>query len=166
MIRRPPRSTLFPYTTLFRSRPRRRPVGHERRAHPDPAGDPQSDDPRVRDPLQRVVGPAVARVAWAREHRREARVRPVPRGHHRLLRVGRDPGTPPLTGGHRPALLALLLLLGTAYATGWWRLARRARRLMPWWRPALTLVGLGSLALALVSPLDALAHRHFAAHMV
>src|SRR2546428_4356475 len=25
MIRRPPRSTLFPYTTLFRSRPRRRP---------------------------------------------------------------------------------------------------------------------------------------------
>src|SRR3712207_7368069 len=24
MIRRPPRSTLFPYTTLFRSRPRRR----------------------------------------------------------------------------------------------------------------------------------------------
>src|SRR5437764_2487046 len=30
MIRRPPRSTLFPYTTLFRSRPRRRPgsTGH------------------------------------------------------------------------------------------------------------------------------------------
>src|SRR5690349_24002408 len=26
MIRRPPRSTLFPYTTLFRSRPRPRPV--------------------------------------------------------------------------------------------------------------------------------------------
>src|SRR5258708_22153289 len=36
MIRRPPRSTLFPYTTLFRSRtPRRRP----RRCTPDsPAG--------------------------------------------------------------------------------------------------------------------------------
>src|SRR5207247_499321 len=61
---------------------------------------------------------------------------------------------------------ALLLLLGTACATRGWPLARRARRLMPWWRPALTLVGLGSLALALVSPLDALAHRHFAAHMV
>src|SRR5438552_14414600 len=37
MIRRPPRSTLFPYTTLFRSRPRHRhrsarelPVGRER----------------------------------------------------------------------------------------------------------------------------------------
>src|SRR5471030_3422240 len=31
MIRRPPRSTLFPYTTLFRSRPRR-PVRPRRRA--------------------------------------------------------------------------------------------------------------------------------------
>src|SRR2546429_5785118 len=28
MIRRPPRSTLFPYTTLFRSPPRRRPAQH------------------------------------------------------------------------------------------------------------------------------------------
>src|SRR2546427_7423513 len=27
MIRRPPRSTLFPYTTLFRSRPQRRSAG-------------------------------------------------------------------------------------------------------------------------------------------
>src|SRR5256885_8719705 len=34
MIRRPPRSTLFPYTTLFRS-PRRRPT---RRREPPPAG--------------------------------------------------------------------------------------------------------------------------------
>src|SRR3712207_8190042 len=32
MIRRPPRSTLFPYTTLFRSRPRPRP-------RPEPAED-------------------------------------------------------------------------------------------------------------------------------
>src|SRR2546427_13119975 len=51
MIRRPPRSTLFPYTTLFRSRsPRRRPrvasgpadrlhAGHRAPARPDrPAG--------------------------------------------------------------------------------------------------------------------------------
>src|SRR2546430_6712374 len=30
MIRRPPRSTLFPYTTLFRSRPSRRPRLHAR----------------------------------------------------------------------------------------------------------------------------------------
>src|SRR5690242_21034466 len=30
MVRRPPRSTLFPYTTLFRSRPRLRPALAER----------------------------------------------------------------------------------------------------------------------------------------
>src|SRR2546422_5771890 len=30
MIRRPPRSTLFPYTTLFRSRPARRSLCHPR----------------------------------------------------------------------------------------------------------------------------------------
>src|SRR5258708_23072247 len=35
MIRRPPRSTLFPYTTLFRSRPARGGVAHGR--HPRPA---------------------------------------------------------------------------------------------------------------------------------
>src|SRR3712207_7136048 len=33
MIRRPPRSTLFPYTTLFRSDPRPRHVLHERGQH-------------------------------------------------------------------------------------------------------------------------------------
>src|SRR5688572_31152149 len=44
MLRRPPRSTLFPYTTLFRSRHRRdrRPVGiadgHARRDGAGPAG--------------------------------------------------------------------------------------------------------------------------------
>src|SRR2546430_5371985 len=37
MIRRPPRSTLFPYTTLFRSRAGRR---HARRG---PQGDPRQD---------------------------------------------------------------------------------------------------------------------------
>src|SRR5438105_8495665 len=31
MIRRPPRSTLFPYTTLFRSCPRAPPLGHSTR---------------------------------------------------------------------------------------------------------------------------------------
>src|SRR5687768_18291842 len=33
MIRRPPRSTLFPYTTLFRSRSREREAAHETDAH-------------------------------------------------------------------------------------------------------------------------------------
>src|SRR6266550_5122301 len=36
MIRRPPRSTLFPYTTLFRSR--RRPGSRRTRESPDPSG--------------------------------------------------------------------------------------------------------------------------------
>src|SRR2546430_13693741 len=37
MIRRPPRSTLFPYTTLFRSRLAVHPQLHpRRRVHPDP----------------------------------------------------------------------------------------------------------------------------------
>src|SRR2546430_9911638 len=38
MIRRPPRSTLFPYTTLFRSRPRpEHDDGQDRARPPDPA---------------------------------------------------------------------------------------------------------------------------------
>src|SRR3712207_7073597 len=37
MIRRPPRSTLFPYTTLFRSQVTRRPVEEEVRIQRDPA---------------------------------------------------------------------------------------------------------------------------------
>src|SRR3989449_8494114 len=55
MIRRPPRSTLFPYTTLFRSRddasqPGRHLLHHERRpdaplgAHPDPEQRPQHQE--------------------------------------------------------------------------------------------------------------------------
>src|SRR6476660_10337015 len=39
MIRRPPRSTLFPYTTLFRSSRR---AAHDRRAPPGPSRGPAS----------------------------------------------------------------------------------------------------------------------------
>src|SRR5688572_32498935 len=35
MIRRPPRSTLFPYTTLFRSHPQPLRRGRQHRGHPD-----------------------------------------------------------------------------------------------------------------------------------
>src|SRR3712207_8512193 len=51
MIRRPPRSTLFPYTTLFRSRSLR--AGHERRraAH----GHVQRARPRLAAHAERVV---------------------------------------------------------------------------------------------------------------
>src|SRR2546427_6968715 len=53
MIRRPPRSTLFPYTTLFRSRPprassrARRPAGRTRRSRaacPAPRGPPSRSE--------------------------------------------------------------------------------------------------------------------------
>src|SRR5260370_25820499 len=53
MIRRPPRSTLFPYTTLFRSHPARRPRRELHHADADPgAGHPASPD-RQRPPRRR-----------------------------------------------------------------------------------------------------------------
>src|SRR5690349_23405153 len=48
MIRRPPRSTLFPYTTLFRSRPDMR-VPRRRRGHRLDAGEVRADRRPVRD---------------------------------------------------------------------------------------------------------------------
>src|SRR2546430_7740098 len=47
MIRRPPRSTLFPYTTLFRSR-RRRLRGHMGSAAPDDKAEPAAAPHRTR----------------------------------------------------------------------------------------------------------------------
>src|SRR2546426_5463967 len=43
MIRRPPRSTLFPYTTLFRSHAPAPPRGHNR-SHQNP---PKADNPQL-----------------------------------------------------------------------------------------------------------------------
>src|SRR3712207_8586868 len=55
MIRRPPRSTLFPYTTLFRSgvlrRPQRTSADPGRGAGGDPGG--QRPDPRARPAAER-----------------------------------------------------------------------------------------------------------------
>src|SRR5687768_18260269 len=54
MIRRPPRSTLFPYTTLFRSRDlraaggRRESGDHRRTARADPRGDHLADSKKDR----------------------------------------------------------------------------------------------------------------------
>src|SRR3712207_7217424 len=55
MIRRPPRSTLFPYTTLFRSS-RRAPCG-SRRSGTGPAGGSR----RAEGPTSRPTCPAAAR---------------------------------------------------------------------------------------------------------
>src|SRR3989442_4748163 len=70
MIRRPPRSTLFPYTTLFRSRAAAREkaarirgsAGHQtlRRAAPGP--------PRLRGDLS-LEDSRIARAAWSGDHR-------------------------------------------------------------------------------------------------
>src|SRR5438105_12234191 len=53
MIRRPPRSTLFPYTTLFRSRPGRRTRGAAPPAAPTRAT--ARDHVRPREPAARPV---------------------------------------------------------------------------------------------------------------
>src|SRR2546427_5357351 len=57
MIRRPPRSTLFPYTTLFRSRPAERrlgarPVARLPRRHPDHVEAPRVFGLRLRVGLE------------------------------------------------------------------------------------------------------------------
>src|SRR5215216_4014437 len=108
MIRRPPRSTLFPYTTLFRSRGRQPPPGlhrHDRVGAPPRPGelalDEQAPGPDPRGPQQVPAGgvrdhelavPSVeeeegvaAREQPGRRHR--------PRGgdEDRLVR-GEDPG--------------------------------------------------------------------------
>src|SRR2546422_7144818 len=48
MIRRPPRSTLFPYTTLFRSCAAARPAAVDRRPDRGPGGSQQGDPRRAR----------------------------------------------------------------------------------------------------------------------
>src|SRR3712207_8316226 len=62
MIRRPPRSTLFPYTTLFRSRPpQKRPDARQELGHRE-----RLDDVVVRS--RREATDAVALLAAGRQH--------------------------------------------------------------------------------------------------
>src|SRR2546427_12326950 len=51
MIRRPPRSTLFPYTTLFRSRHRERARAVRERLHREPDREPHQPRAGAEDPL-------------------------------------------------------------------------------------------------------------------
>src|SRR2546427_1083221 len=69
MIRRPPRSTLFPYTTLFRSRPSRAADRHEMRDR---------------------VGVVLEQRAAAREHHQAVTV-----GHHETPHAQHAPGPVP-----------------------------------------------------------------------
>jgi cytochrome c oxidase assembly factor CtaG len=66
----------------------------------------------------------------------------------------------------RPEVLLPLLIVAALYALGWSRLSRRAPGSVAARRPALVLVGLTALVLALLSPFDALAETLFVAHMI
>ena len=68
----------------------------------------------------------------------------------------------------RPAVLLAVGLMGALYVRGWWRLRRapRARAAAPVWRLASYLAGLGSIVVALCSPLELLSELSFTAHMV
>src|SRR2546430_7893260 len=57
MIRRPPRSTLFPYTTLFRSRRRDRPARRRDPASGDAATGQGAASPAPGNPSRNMTGP-------------------------------------------------------------------------------------------------------------
>ncbi len=63
-------------------------------------------------------------------------------------------------------VLLVLALSGTIYTTGWRRLRSRYPRIAPRWQLGLYLAGLGSIFLALVSPIDVLADEILTMHMV
>src|SRR3712207_6868373 len=81
MIRRPPRSTLFPYTTLFRSAVDPGPVGRAEVAHLPPGGRAaqlgvQARDAAVRDDVAAAIGAAEApRARRSEEHTSELQSR-------------------------------------------------------------------------------------------
>src|SRR5690349_23914528 len=70
MLRRPPRSTLFPYTTLFRSRSRRGVVAPPACRPGRPAPAPRSDRAAARRPARRD-----RRAARSEEHTSELQSR-------------------------------------------------------------------------------------------
>src|SRR2546430_17658041 len=104
MIRRPPRSTLFPYTTLFRSGH----VGRSELADPPHAGGrPGSRDRRRHAGAVRLRGTdGRAGPGRARRRRRLARVHRDPTGDRRG--PAPLPGPPRAGRALRPALLRLL----------------------------------------------------------
>src|SRR5256886_12623573 len=76
MIRRPPRSTLFPYTTLFRSRTRRRRTGPQGRSPRAPARRACGQDHRIRATARHGAVPVAAAAGASRRGGRGGR-RPV-----------------------------------------------------------------------------------------
>src|SRR3712207_7917128 len=73
MIRRPPRSTLFPYTTLFRSAPAGRTPAAQ--SHPEAGGSRRRRLRRVRGRPPAGVGHPGGRAARSEEHTSELQSR-------------------------------------------------------------------------------------------
>jgi cytochrome c oxidase assembly factor CtaG len=65
-----------------------------------------------------------------------------------------------------PGIIAALLLTAILYTRGWFRLQRSTAHRFPPWRLGSFLAGLGTLFLALTSPLDAFANFLLSIHMV
>src|SRR2546422_7126211 len=63
MIRRPPRSTLFPYTTLFRS------WGQPVRAFPDPWSETTMPNPGLRQQPRGILGGVVVQTTDAQDRK-------------------------------------------------------------------------------------------------
>src|SRR2546422_11613235 len=137
MIRRPPRSTLFPYTTLFRS-PLRRADAQERRRHPARhRADAQRGEhqPRRLLALPRRPGRADLHAVHHRDHGGRSRGRPRHR-HRDLPRTADDRGRPPRPlaglsvriGSPELALLVLVLPFASFVAIALVRPLRRSGR--------------------------------------
>src|SRR2546430_13491101 len=114
MIRRPPRSTLFPYTTLFRSREQRRHLSVELGRRQEARGIERDDEGAVRELSLLGAGRARARQDATEDLDGEREAVPLVRagGEQRarrlaikLLRIGRRLARPVQhdPGPHRPA---------------------------------------------------------------
>jgi cytochrome c oxidase assembly factor CtaG len=66
----------------------------------------------------------------------------------------------------RPEILVPITVAAALYAIGWWRLSRRSPAPLAPVRALFAGGGLACVAVALLSPIAALAHRLFVAHMV
>src|SRR5437899_8735731 len=100
MLRRPPRSTLFPYTTLFRSpRDRRRPRDHDRQSRRH--AEHRQRDPRPDRKSTRLnsshLGISYAVFCLKKKTRNNWTLSPSPRAAAAVILKGRAPRTPKTT---------------------------------------------------------------------
>src|SRR2546422_6005642 len=104
MIRRPPRSTLFPYTTLFRSR-RGRARRESRAGPPGPPRDPPPPSAHATECGTGCPPPSPRRrPRWPRERERDSRDHHPSVAHHGIVVARRHPRATVMH--HRGACLA------------------------------------------------------------